>query len=118
MWGGREQGETKKRLGCEAKDVRRMQEYEVARTKKAQEPMNVAQVSAISQAELVEAKPSAPQRVKPRAPTRFQKPICQPNCLGAGMYHLDWVSSMKSQLEMMKPVPPTTCETARQRFWT
>lgn len=65
-------------------------------------------VSAVSYTSLLEAKPKAPQSVNPIAPMRFHKPICQPRTLGAGMYHFDWVSSMKSQLEMMKPVPPTT----------
>lgn len=72
--------------------------------------MKVDHVRASSHTSLFEAKPNAPQRVNPRAPTRFQKPICQPSTVGAGKYHLFWVSSMNSQLEMMKPVPPTTWE--------
>lgn len=42
-------------------------------------------------------------------PTQFQKPMCQPSSFGAGRYHFSWVSSMKRKLEMMKPLPPTTC---------
>lgn len=70
--------------------------------------MKVDHVRAISYTSLLEAKPKAPQNVKPSAPMRFQKPICHPRTVGAGTYHFDCVSSMKSQLEMMKPVPPTT----------
>lgn len=78
-------------------------------TRKAQDPMKVAHVSAVAQASLLEAKPSAPQRVKPSAPMKFQKPMCHPSTLRAGTYHLRWVSSMKSRPETMKPEPPTTC---------
>lgn len=70
--------------------------------------MKVDHSEAISQADLLEANPSAPHSVNPMAPIRFQKPMCQPSTVGAGVYQLFWVSSMKSQLEMMKPVPPTT----------
>lgn len=79
------------------------------RTRKAQEPMKVDHSEAVSQAcDEPLAKPSAPQRVKPRAPMRFQRPMCQPSVLGAGVYQFGWVSSMKSQEEIMKPVPPMT----------
>lgn len=79
------------------------------RTKKAHDPMKVDHSEAVSHAsEEPLAKPSAPQRVNPRAPMRFQSPMCQPSVFGAGVYQFGWVSSMKSQEEIMKPVPPMT----------
>lgn len=81
------------------------------RTRKAHDPMKVDHSEAVSQA-LDEplAKPSAPQRVKPSAPMRFQSPMCQPRVLGEGVCQFGWVSSMKRYEEIMKPVPPITCE--------
>lgn len=81
----------------------------VKRTRKAHEPMKVDHSEAASQAgEDPLAKPSAPQRVKPSAPMRFQSPMCQPSVLGEGVCQFGCVSSMKSHEEIMKPVPPTT----------
>lgn len=71
-------------------------------TRKAQDPIKVESVRAYSMEELLEAaKPRAPHRVKPMAPTRFQKPTCQPRRVGAGRYHFVWTSSMKRRLEIM-----------------
>ena len=79
------------------------------RTRKAHDPMKVDHSEAVSQAlEEPLAKPSAPQRVKPTAPIRFQRPMCQPSVLGEGVCQSGWVSSMKSHEEVMKPVPPMT----------
>lgn len=57
------------------------------------------------------AKPRAPHRVKPMAPIRFQKPMCQPRVVSAGVYQFGCVSSMKRRPETMKPVPPTAWRT-------
>lgn len=71
--------------------------------------MKVDHSEAVSQAcDEPAAKPSAPQRVKPSAPMRFQRPMCHPRVLGEGVCQFDCVSSMKSHEEIMKPVPPTT----------
>lgn len=79
------------------------------RTRKAHDPMKVDHSEAVSQAcEEPLAKPSAPQRVNPSAPMRFQSPMCHPRVLGDGVCQFGWVSSMKSQEEIMKPVPPMT----------
>lgn len=79
------------------------------RTRKAQDPMKVDHSEAVSHAcEEPLAKPSAPQRVNPSAPMRFQRPMCQPSVFGEGVCQFGWVSSMKSQEEIMKPVPPMT----------
>lgn len=78
-------------------------------TKNAHDPMKVARVDAYSIPGALMANPSAPQRVKPIAPIRFQKPICHPRVFNAGLYHFFCVSSMNNQLEMMNPEPPTTC---------
>ena len=86
------------------KNVRGAKEH----TKKAHEPINVDSVDAYAKAGFSAANPSAPQRVKPRAPTRFHTPICQPREERFGRYHFVWTSSMKSQLDIMKPLPPMT----------
>lgn len=79
------------------------------RTRKAHDPMKVDHSEASSQAcDEPLAKPSAPQRVKPSAPIRFQSPMCHPRVLGAGVCQFGCVSSMKSHEEIMKPVPPMT----------
>lgn len=71
--------------------------------------MKVDHSDAVSQAcDEPLAKPSAPQRVNPSAPMRFQNPMCHPSVLGAGVCQFGCVSSMKSHEEIMKPVPPTT----------
>lgn len=58
--------------------------------------MNVDHSEAVSQApDEPLAKPSAPQRVNPRAPMTFQRPMCQPRVLGDGVCQFGWVSSMK-----------------------
>lgn len=70
--------------------------------------MKVDHVRATSQASLLLAKPKAPHKVKPIAPIRFQKPMCQPRVVSEGVYQFGCVSIMKRREEMMKPRPPTT----------
>ncbi|KAK2615925.1 hypothetical protein N8I77_002646 [Diaporthe amygdali] len=71
--------------------------------------MKVDHSEAVSQAgDEPLAKPSAPQSVKPSAPTRFQNPMCHPSVVRDGVCQFGCVSSIKSQEDIMKPVPPTT----------
>lgn len=77
-------------------------------TRKAHEPIKVDHVRPYSQSSLLLANPKAPHKVKPTAPRRFQKPMCQPSVVSAGVYQFGCVSNMKRSPETMKPVPPTT----------
>lgn len=85
-------------------------------TKKAHDPIKVDKVEAYWIASLVPPNPTAPHAVKPRAPIKFQKPMCQPSTFGAGSHHFFCVSSMKSRLDTMKPVPPITCDACKNQL--
>jgi hypothetical protein len=78
------------------------------RTKKAHDPIKVDSPEPYaSAAELCEPNPRAGQTVKPMPPIRFQKPMCHPSILGAGLYLFGSVS-LSSRESIFKSASPLT----------